>query len=160
MKARAKVIVSYTIMGAVHKPCLRPSTQQVIQKNWASTSTKIGIVVSCSTWKVQCIIVQKFNVEGIDTYSYTVVLGKKRPTSREHLVPTCSLIFCLWSKFTQMSVHLRVSPVFFVHWFKHEEHSCHVSSNLTPSNKNNKAQRRQWQLQSLILMPHNVHSKW
>ena len=78
MKARAKVIVSYTIMGTVHKPCLRPSTQQVIQKNWASTSTKIGIVVSCSTWKVQCIIVQKFNVEGIDTYSYTVVLGKKR----------------------------------------------------------------------------------
>ena len=52
MEAIAIVIVSYTIMGAVHKPCLRPSTQQVIQKNWASTSTKVGIVVSHSTWKV------------------------------------------------------------------------------------------------------------
>lgn len=62
VKARAKVIVSNTIMGTVHKPCLRPSTQQVIEKNWASTSAKVGIVVCYCTWKVQCIIDTKFNV--------------------------------------------------------------------------------------------------
>ena len=56
MEAIAIVIVSYTIMGTVHKPCLRPGTQQVIQENWTSTSAKVGIVVSHSTWKVQCII--------------------------------------------------------------------------------------------------------